>query len=117
MEHLFYPSLVFYYEVNPDYGKNFNITYTTHPSREIYDRYLEHCFTLGREPASYEDYCEQYVRETSKTLGIHNSSPYRPRKIPCSSFRDIEIFYENRKDTFYKFVDPKLNEHFGIKVE
>jgi len=111
---IFYPCLIFYLEINPNYGKNFNIEDVEKPSQKDYDYFLCDCATLGRKAPLYEDWSVEIQKRRLKTLLYSAECELQIQKTGVLSFQDICKIKDN--DNFVRYVDEKLNQYFDIKT-
>lgn len=108
-----YPCLVFFLKHNPDYGKTFNIDDIEKPSKEVYTYYLCDCATLGRTAISYEEWAKKCQESKLKSIVASSKCSISMEKYGVSHFNDIDKI--EKIDGFIRYVDPILNEYFGVE--
>ena len=107
-----YPSLVYFVQKNPKYGKTYTLGDIEYPDEELYQLVLSDWATLGRPAIPYEEWAAKY-REMRLNDAINSAKcSVRIVKHPVSSFDDISKIKE--MDGFVRYIEKGLNEHFGV---
>jgi hypothetical protein len=112
-----YPRLVFYYEINDKYKKKYTLSDIPPPSREYYEACLGNLMTLGRNIPTFQEFSEFYIKNKLESLNHSFKAKYVASKFSATCFGDIENFYINRSEKFYRFHEDELNNTFKIKIK
>ena len=109
------PRLTYFITYNPNYGKEYTIEDIEKPERELYDYLMCDWMTLGRPIPEYENWATQAMERDL----VHKQNSAKCKlmadKVATISFEEIEEFFHTNKSDIVRFIDPRLNTHFGIE--
>lgn len=107
----------YFVKLNPEYGKEYSIEDIYKPSEEDFGWHIGDYMTLGRPIPEYEDWATRHVDAELKRKQEGAKCPLMIEKKASSSLQEMEEFYNANKSVITRFVDPRLNEYFGVKIE